>query len=307
MEQFQQILVPALIFVAIMTIGGSVLAARSARAKALAPRLFDHDAIPDEHGGVLEQPRAGVSLVNRIGSAATLGQTSEKLGQQLTRAGFHARNAPEVYLGVKILLLAVGGLATAAVVIPLELPILIKALAVVVVGAMLSFIPNVVVSLRRRARSTEVRRHLPDATDLLEICVCAGMGLDMAWNVVADEVRGVSTVLADEMALTNLEIQLNAPRPVAMRHMADRTGAPELLSLVAVLIQSERFGTSIADALRMFASSLREERSQRAEESAEKMSVKLILPMVVFIFPAAFIVMVGPAALKLSTVMSGGH
>jgi tight adherence protein C len=109
-------------------------------------------------------------------------------------------------------------------------------------------------------------------------------------------------VLADEMALTNLEIQLNAPRPAAMRHMADRTGAPELLSLVAVLIQSERFGTSVADALRMFATSLREERSQRAEESAEKMSVKLIVPMVLFIFPVAFIVMVGPVAIKLSEV-----
>jgi tight adherence protein C len=306
MEHLQQFLVPALIFVAIMAIGGSILAARSARSKALAPRLFDHDAIPDEHGRTAE-PTGGLSVVNRIGSLATFGQTSEKLGQDLTRAGFHSRNAPEIYLGVKILLLAVGALGAAAAVLPFELPAIVKVLAIVGAGTVLSFIPNFAVRLTRNARSAEVRRHLPDATDLLEICVCAGMGLDMAWQVVADEVRNVSTVLADEMALTNLEIQLNAPRPVAMRHMADRTGAPELLSLVAVLIQSERFGTSIADALRTFASSLREERSQRAEESAEKMSVKLILPMVLFIFPAAFIVMVGPAALKLAAVMGGGH
>jgi tight adherence protein C len=302
MIQIQQFLVPALIFVSIVTIGGAVLAGRAARSKALAPRLFGENEVPDEKGGIVSQDKPSVGLVNRIGAMATLGHTSERLGQNLTRAGFHAKNAPEVYLGVKILLLMVGALATAVIMVPTPLPTLFKALAIVGAGGILSFIPNIVVAMQRSARSSEVRRHLPDATDLLEICVCAGMGLDMAWNVVAEEVRPVSTVLADEMALTNLEIQLNAPRPVAMRHMADRTGAPELLSLVAVLIQSERFGTSIADALRMFATSLRDERSQRAEESAEKMSVKLILPMVLFIFPVAFIVMVGPVAIKLSEV-----
>jgi tight adherence protein C len=302
MEQIQQFVVPALIFLAIITIGGAVLSARAARSKALAPRLFDQDIIPDENG-IPSQDRPAIKLVNRIGSLATFGQTTERLGQDLTRAGFHAKNAPEIYLGVKILLLAVGALAMAVLLVPRPgLEPVIKALAIVGTGALLSFVPNIVVAIQRANRSSEVRRHLPDATDLLEICVCAGMGLDMAWNVVAEEVRPVSTVLADEMALTNLEIQLNAPRPVAMRHMADRTGAPELLSLVAVLIQSERFGTSVADALRMFASSLRDERSQRAEESAEKMSVKLILPMVLFIFPVAFIVMVGPVAIKLSDV-----
>lgn len=302
MEQIQQFIIPGLIFVAVMAIGGAIISARAARARALAPRLFDHDAVPDADGNIVAQDRPAVSLLNRIGSIATLGQTSERLGQNLTRAGFHAKNAAEIYLGVKILLLAIGALGTAAAVLPLPGPILFKGLAIAGVGGVLSFIPNIVVTMQRNARSSEVRRHLPDATDLLEICVCAGMGLDMAWNVVAEEVRPVSPVLADEMALTNLEIQLNAPRPTAMRHMADRTGAPELLSLVAVLIQSERFGTSVADALRMFATSLREERSQRAEESAEKMSVKLILPMVLFIFPVAFIVMVGPVAIKLSEV-----
>jgi tight adherence protein C len=301
----QHLVIPGLIFVAVMTIGGAIISARAARARALAPRLFDHDAIPDA-SGVLRSPneRPAVTLVNRIGSMASLGQTTDRLAQNLTRAGFHGKNAPEIYLGVKILLLTVGALAMTVVMLPAPVPTLFKGLAITGVAGLLSFIPNIVVGMQRQRRSGEVRRTLPDATDLLEICVCAGMGLDMAWNVVGEEIRPVSTVLADEMALTNLEIQLNAPRPVAMRHMADRTGAPELLSLVAVLIQSERFGTSIADALRMFATSLRDERSQRAEESAEKMSVKLILPMVLFIFPVAFIVMVGPVAIKLAAVFN---
>jgi len=167
------------------------------------------------------------------------------------------------------------------------------------VGAMLFFIPNMHVSIRREGRRGIIRRHLPDAIDLLEICASAGMGLDMALNSVTEEVRSVSNILADEMALTNLEIHLGASRAVAMRHMAQRTGADELSSLVAVLVQSERFGTSISDALRTYATSLRETRSQRAQESAEKMAVKLIFPMVLFIFPAVVMVMAGPGFMML--------
>jgi tight adherence protein C len=172
------------------------------------------------------------------------------------------------------------------------------------VAAILFFLPNIVVSSRRNRRRAEVRRHLPDAVDLLEICVSAGMGLDMAWNHVGDEIRNVSLVLADEMALTVLEIQLGAPRTLAMRHMAERTGAEELASLVALLVQSDRFGTSIADSLRTFAVGMRETRSQRAEEQAEKTAVKLLFPLVFFIFPVMLIVMVGPAGIVLYHIMN---
>ena len=143
---------------------------------------------------------------------------------------------------------------------------------------------------------------MPDAIDLLEICVSSGMGLDMAWNSVAHEIRRVSSILADEMALTNLEIHLGADRADAMRHTSDRTGADEMASLASVLVQSERFGTSIADALRTYATSMREQRSQRAEEAAEKMAVKLLIPMVVFIFPTILVVTAGPAGVKLTAL-----
>jgi tight adherence protein C len=157
--------------------------------------------------------------------------------------------------------------------------------------------------MQRDRRKAEIERHLPDAIDLLEICVTAGMGLDTAWNSVAADIRRVSPTLADEMELANLEISLGATRAAAMRHMADRTGVEEISSLVALLVQSDRFGASIVDALRVFARSMREIRTQRAEESAEKMAVKLLFPMVLFIFPALLIVMVGPAAVDIYRVM----
>jgi tight adherence protein C len=131
------------------------------------------------------------------------------------------------------------------------------------------------------------------------------MGLDSAWNAVSEEVRGVSKALADEMALTSLQLRLGASRSVAMRTMAERTAVDEIGSLVAVLVQSERFGTSISDALRTFAGSMRERRSQNAAESAEKTAVKLLFPMVLFIFPAVFVVTAGPAAITIYKLISG--
>jgi tight adherence protein C len=180
-----------------------------------------------------------------------------------------------------------------------DLSLQVKVFVVLTAGAVFYFAPNYLVWLRRQSRTAEVRRHLPDGVDLLEICVSAGMGLDMAWNSVAEEIRGLSTVLADEMALTNLEMHLGAPRADAMRHMAERTGAEELSSLVALLVQSDRFGTKISDTLRTFAQTMREERGLKAQETAEKMAVKLLFPLVLFIFPAVLIVIVGPAAIAL--------
>jgi tight adherence protein C len=170
----------------------------------------------------------------------------------------------------------------------------------------LFFVPNLFLRFRCQSRRAEVTRHLSDVVDLLEICVSGGMGLDMAWNAVGDEVRAVSPLLADEMALTSLEMHLGADRGVALRHMAQRTGADQLSSLVAMLVQSERFGTKISDALQVFAASLREQRSEKAEESAEKMAVKMLFPMVVLIFPVVIIVSVGPAAITLAELFGGG-
>jgi tight adherence protein C len=176
-------------------------------------------------------------------------------------------------------------------------------MVIALAGGVLFFVPDLAVGIARDRRRENIRRHLPDAVDLLEICVSAGLGLDQAWNSVAEEIRRVSPMLADEMELTNLEISLGASRAVAMRHMSERTGAADISSLVALLVQSERFGASIVDALRTFATTMRETWSQRAEEAAERMAVKMLFPMVLFIFPALLIVMVGPAALGFFQAM----
>jgi tight adherence protein C len=138
----------------------------------------------------------------------------------------------------------------------------------------------------------------------MEICVSAGMGMDMAWNLVGDEIRPVCADLADEMALVNLEMHLGSPRADAMRNMADRSGADEIASLATVLVQTEKFGTSVGDALRTFAASMRDERTYRVEEKAEKTAVKLLFPMVLCIFPAVLIVVAGPAVITLIKMMS---
>jgi tight adherence protein C len=180
----------------------------------------------------------------------------------------------------------------------------VKILIVVCGAAIAFFLPNIVLKRLATKRCSEVRRHLPDVIDLLEISVSGGMGLDTAWNAVAVEIRAVSPLTADEMALTNFEVLLGAERGDAIRNMALRTNSNELDSLVAVLVQSDRFGTSISEALRVFAQTMREMRSQRAEEHAEKMAVKMLFPMVLFIFPVVLIVAAGPAVLTLVELFS---
>ena len=158
--------------------------------------------------------------------------------------------------------------------------------------------------MRLKRNHDEICLHLPDAVDLLEICVSSGIGLGSAWNMVSDEIENVSPTLANAMALTNFEIHLGVSRIDAMRHMAARTGVEKLSSLAATLVQTEKFGTSIASALNEFAQALREERYFTAEEEAEKTAVKMIFPMVLFIFPAVFIVTAGPAAVEVAKMMA---
>lgn len=296
-----QMIFPVLVFLAIAAVGSALVAMTAGRRKSLEPRL------KSLQGGeaVLGASDQGLARVaSRLGGAMTQGKTSGSLKEQLARAGYYSESAAVTYLGTKFLMLMLGvaGMLVAMVAVPF-LKSTMGIYLLVTVSAVMFFVPNMVVATRRNKRRAEVRSYLPDAVDLLEICVSAGMGLDMAWNHVCDEIRSVSPVLADEMALTVLEINLGAPRTSAMRHMAERTGAEELASLVALLVQSDRFGTSVADSLRTFAVGMREQRSQRAEEQAEKTAVKLLFPLVLCIFPVMLIVMVGPAGITLYDIM----
>jgi tight adherence protein C len=209
-------------------------------------------------------------------------------------------------MGAQLLLFIISLPVAGLIVLALRLPMVIGLLVLLVVVAALAMMPNFFVGHRRKRRRSEVQTQLPDAIDLLEICVSSGMGLEMAWNAVADDFRGVSSVLADEMSLATLEMHLGAQRAQALRNMARRTGVEDISALVATLVQSERFGTSVSQALRTYADALRAERSSRAEEQAEKLAVKLLFPMVLFIFPVVFVVILGPAVIKIHEMFVNG-
>lgn len=298
----EMMLIPALTFLAVLLVGAAVVVHRQHARVPLHARLheIEQEFRPPQSASPLRRMR---QLVYRIGQIISSGRVSRSLQEELIRAGYHQKSAPMVYLGVKLLLSVVGLVGATMLLLPADLPLATQALLAITASFCLFMLPNAAVAMRHNRRRNLVRTYLPDAVDLLEICVSSGMGMDMAWNVVCAEIRHVCPILADEMALVNLEIHLGAPRVEAMRHLADRTGVSEIDSLVAVLVQSERFGTSVAEALRVFAASMREARSSRAEETAEKMTVRMLIPMVLFVFPALFVVALGPALIGLFDTM----
>ncbi len=160
-------------------------------------------------------------------------------------------------------------------------------------------LPNIWLYLATKERTQKIREGLPDSLDLMVISVEAGLGLDAAIQRVGDEMAMVHPEMAEEFTITTLETQMSVPRAEALDHMATRTGVPEIKSLVAIVTQAERFGTSIAKALRNQADNMRVKRRQAAEERAQKTAVKLMLPLILFIFPAIGVVLAGPAALQM--------
>lgn len=298
-----ELLFGALVFMTVAAIGGSVLTGLAARERAVRARLegqAESDRRGGKHGGPLLRAAGG------MGRLMLPRGHSHSLGEQLARAGYYSRSAPAVFIGCKFLLLMLGAALSVLLLLPAALPLYNKILLMAAMAGILFYVPNFVVEWRRRSYHREVCRHLPDVIDLMEICVCSGMGLDMAWNMISDEIRPVSAVMADQMVLTNLEVHLGASRVTAIRNMARRTGSDDVASLSTLLAQSERFGTSTGDALRTFAKSMREERTIRAQEAAEKVAVKLLFPMILFIFPALLVVMAGPAAIRLFAVIGNG-
>jgi tight adherence protein C len=152
---------------------------------------------------------------------------------------------------------------------------------------------------RVRARQHRLRRALPDGLDLLVICVESGLGLDQALMKTSQELRITHRELSGELQLVNLEMRIGKSRIEALRELARRTGVEDIKSLVAMLIQTERFGTSVAQSLRVFSDDLRTKRRQRAEEASAKTTVKMVPPLVFFIFPALIVVILGPAVIAI--------
>jgi tight adherence protein C len=219
--------------------------------------------------------------------------------KRLVQAGFWNPDAARMFFGARLVLtvaLVMAGLLTGAS-FNLRLP------GTLLLGLWLGGIgwlaPSWYVLHRRRSRRAEISSALADALDLLVACVEAGIGLNQALVRVAEEVRNISQALSAELIMVNLEIRAGTARDRALRNLAERTGVEDIDGLVSTLIQTERFGTSVGRALRVQAETLRQKRRQRAEEAAAKTTIKLIFPLVIFIFPALFVVILGPAVIQV--------
>jgi tight adherence protein C len=226
--------------------------------------------------------------------------------KRFQRAGLRSRNALVVFFGSKAIC-AIGlsmGFVAAIMLFPLKVP-LVVAIALVIWLSLLGFyLPNIWLSLKTSRRQDAFLRGFPDALDLLAVCVEAGMGLDGAIKRVGEEMRISNKVVSDEFGLLNLEMRAGKERKEAMRSMADRVDLEDVSSWVSMLIQTDRLGTSISQALRIHSDSLRMKRSQRLEEIAAKVPVKLLFPTIFCIFPALFVVILGPAAIRILRILS---
>ena len=170
-------------------------------------------------------------------------------------------------------------------------------------GAVGYYLPNAVLARLVFVRQREIFENFPDAADLLMVCVEAGLGLDAALVKVTEEMRLKSGALAEELHLLNLELRAGSSREKALRNLAQRTGVEEVNSFATMLIQADRFGTSIGDSLRVFSDDLRTKRRMRAEEMAAKIPLKLLFPMVLCIFPSLLLVLLGPAFIQIYRIL----
>ena len=253
-------------------------------------------SLDEEHAGEKFAERIATPL-NRLvpASAAEV----QKLQKKLMQAGFRSNHAPIIYRTIQLVTMAslpaLIALTCAILARPLS-SALFWILAAFVVGF---FAPRYILGRLIRSRQLRVRWGLADALDLMVISIEAGLGLNAAMMKVSSELKQVHPDISEEFELANLEIRVGREREEALRNLAERTGVDDLRSLVAMLIQTDRFGTSIAKAIRVFSDSLRTKRRQRAEQAAQKAAVKLLFPLACFLFPTLFIAILGPALLQL--------
>lgn len=228
-------------------------------------------------------------------SPSEVSATSRKLMQ----AGYRNKSAVTIFYGIKVaFMLAV----MLALVISGKLQSMpVENLIITLAGCIGAgyIIPDFVLSTRVTARKEKIQLALPDALDLLVVCVEAGLGLDQGILKTSEELRVTHPDICDELNLVNLELRAGKPRKEALKNLADRTGVEDINGLVSMLIQTDKFGTSIAQSLRVHSDALRTKRRQRAEEKAHKVSVKLVFPLVFLIFPSMFVIILGPGAIKI--------
>jgi tight adherence protein C len=240
-----------------------------------------------------------VSMLKRVGEKAP--RSPKELGAlrlRLVQAGYRRDEALTIFFGIRVsfALILFSVLSSSM----FGRPNMMVALAGLGFGYLL---PGMVLARKAKARAHRIRLSLADMLDLLVVSVEAGLGLDQALSRVGLELAFAYPELSDELRLINLELRAGKARSEALRNLADRTGVDDLSSLVTMLIQTDKFGTSVAQSLRVYSETLRTKRRQRAEEAAAKTGVKMVFPLVFCIFPAIWVVTIGPAAIRFITVL----
>jgi tight adherence protein C len=257
---------------------------------------------------VVSEDSAVGALAERVASplrrlAPPSAAEAHKVQKRLMNAGYRSESGPVIYRGLQLLSLVFfpGAVAFGCAVFgrPLNSAVVWIA-AAVGVGA---YLPSFVLARMISRRQLRLRWGLADALDLMVVSIEAGLGLNAALVRVGEELREVHPDISEEFEMCNLEIRVGRDRDEALRNLSERAGIDDLKSLVAMLIQADRFGTSIARAVRVYADSMRTKRRQRAEQAAQKAAVKLLLPLALFLFPTLFIIILGPAALNITDTL----
>lgn len=239
--------------------------------------------------------KAAPALSKALDSGDELEQSNLKV--RLANAGFNNEHAPRNFLAIKVVSLVLGlvfggvyGIAS----------IEGNSWMAWVIGAGIGFyLPELVLTLMKMSRQSKIFLQLPDALDLLVVCVEAGLGLDAGMRRVSEELASGAPEVCQELGTANMQLQMGKPRREVLHDLGIRTGVDDMRALAAILIQADRFGSSIAQALRVQSDSMRVKRRQMAEEKAQQTAVKMIFPLVLFIFPGIFVVLVGPAGIQL--------
>ena len=242
---------------------------------------------------------SALGFFKRVGEKAP--RSAKELGSlrlRLVQAGYRRPEALTIFFGIRVVFaLVLFSLFSSSII---ARPNMTLALGGLGAGYLL---PGMGLARLAKRRAHRIRLSLADALDLLVVSVEAGLGLDQALSRVGSELQFAYPDLSDELKLINLELRAGKPRSEALRNLADRTGVDDLSALVTMLIQTDKFGTSVAQSLRVYSETLRTKRRQRAEEAAAKTGVKMVFPLVFCIFPAIWIVTIGPAAIRFVTVL----
>jgi len=260
--------------------------------------------------GSLERRRKKEFVRNDFVEMAT-GAEFSGTRRMLIQAGFRHRSAYRIYILLRVILPIFIFFSAVLFMKSRGLPNT-TTFTVGILAALFGFIlPITIVRWKVVRRQEEITDGLPDALDLIVVCVEAGQGLNAAFLKISEEFRISSPLLSEEFDIVNREMVAGKPRQEALRALVDRTGVEEVKSFVAMLIQTEKLGTSLAHSLRVHSDSLRTKRMQRAEEAAAKTAIKLVFPLVFLLFPALFIVILGPGVIQVvrilfPAIMGGG-